>query len=74
MVVVARTIIRLTAIRCSPQFIGERGRPFFPGKMPLRRQPDGEREGLCLPWLGKDRPSLIAGQVRQSRKVLRLRN
>ena len=74
MVVVARAIIRLAAIRRGLQFISERGRPFLPGKMSLRGQPDGEREGLCLPRFGKDRPTLIARQAWQRRQILRLRN
>ena len=74
MVVVARAIIGLTAVCGGLQLIGERGRPLFPSEMPLRRKADGKREGLCLPRLGKDRPTLIARQLREPRQILRLGN
>ncbi len=74
MVVVARAVIGLTAIRGPLQFPGERGRPFFPREMPLRRQTDGERESLRLPRLRKDRPTLIAWQVCQSGEIFGLGN
>jgi hypothetical protein len=44
---------------------------FFPGKGSLRGQPDGEREDLCLPRLGKDRPVPMTGQARQGGKATR---
>jgi len=74
MVIVARAIIWLTAIRGSLQFIRKHGGPLFPGEMPLCGKADGEREGLRLPRLGKDWPALIARETRQRRQILRLGN
>ncbi len=74
MVVVARAIIGFAAIGRRPELIGERGRPFLPREMPLRRQTDGERESLRLSRLRKDRPTLIAWQVCQSGEIFGLGN
>src|ERR1700687_2346887 len=63
MVIVVRAIIGLTAIGGGFEFIREGCRPLFPSEMPFGRQPDREREGLCLPRLGKDRSALIARQT-----------
>jgi hypothetical protein len=74
MVVVARAIIGLTAIRGGLQFIRERGGPLFPGEMPLLGKADGEREGLRLPRFGKDGSALIAREMRQRHQIRRLGN
>jgi hypothetical protein len=63
-VIVTGAIIRFTAFCVDLEFFSEHSRPFFPGKMALRGQPNGEREGRCLPWLGKDRAAFIAWKAR----------
>src|SRR5579863_591850 len=65
MLVISRTVIRLTAIGGGLQFIRKRGCPLFPGKMPLLGKFHGERECLRFPRLAKYRPAFVAGQARQ---------
>src|SRR5713101_2135511 len=60
MVIVSRAVVRLTATGGGLEFIGERGRPFLPGEIPLLRELDRERESLGLPRLGKHRPLRVA--------------
>ncbi len=59
-VVVARSVIWFTTLCVDLQLVSQRFRPFLPRKMPLRGQPNSERECRCLPWLGKDRVTFIA--------------
>src|ERR1700693_4531108 len=74
MVVVARAVVRFTAVVRSLEFFGERGRPFLPSEMALLGELDGECERLSLPRLGKDRPTLIAWQARERSEALSGRN
>src|SRR5260370_23285014 len=74
MVVIARAIVRLAAIRRGLEFIRERGCPFTPCEVSLCGQPDRECECLCLPGLRKYRAAFVAGQTPQYRQTLRLRN
>ena len=64
MVIVARTVIGLTAAGGCSEFVGEGCRPFFPGEMPLLRKLDRERERLGLPRLGKHSALFISRQAR----------
>ena len=65
MIIVARAVVGLTAIRCRFEFGGQRGSPFFPGEVTLFGKPDRQREGLGLPGFGKHGAALVAGQARQ---------
>jgi hypothetical protein len=47
MAIVLGTIVRLTPAGSGPEFIGERGRPFLPGEIPLVGELDRERERRC---------------------------
>jgi len=58
--VVARTVVRVTAIGGGLEFVRQRGRPLFPGEMPLLGEFDRQRERLRLPRLGKYRIAVVA--------------
>ena len=66
MFVIARTVVRFSAPGGGLQFVGETGRPLFPGEVPLLGELDREREGLRLPRLGEHWPAVV---TRQPRKV-----
>ena len=55
------------------EFVCQRGRPLFPGEMPLLGEFDGHRERLCLPRFCKHRPALVVGQGQQLRVLLGFR-
>ena len=63
MLVVARAVVGLAAPGCGLQFLGEAGRPLFPGEVALLREFDRERKGLRLPRLGEDGPAFVTGQT-----------
>ena len=64
MVIELRAVIRFAAGLGGLEFIGERARPFLPGKVPLFREFDRQRERLRLPWFCKHGAFLIEGQER----------
>ena len=72
--VIARAVVRLAAIHRGFEFVGERSRPLLPREMALCGKPDGEREGLSLPGLGKDGTALVAGKQGQRSRVARDHN
>src|SRR5262245_2486995 len=65
MVVVSGAVVRLTSADGGPELIGERGRPFLPGEMPLLGELDRERERLGLPGFSKHRAVSILRQAWQ---------
>jgi len=64
MVIITRAVVGLTAVGGGSYFFGQRGRPFFPGEMPLFGELDRERERLGLPGFRKHRTVSILRQVR----------
>ena len=54
------TVVRVATIRRGLEFIGQHGRPLFPGEVALSGKPHGQRKGLGLPGLSKDGTALVA--------------
>lgn len=71
MFIIMRAIVGLSAIGCGFDFFGERCGPFFPSKMPLLGESDGESKRLRLPRLGKYWLLRISRQRRQRRESFR---
>jgi hypothetical protein len=65
MLIVMRAIVRLAAVGCDLQLVGEGGGPLLPREVALLGQLDGEGERLGLPGLGKHGATRVARQARQ---------
>ena len=72
--VVPRAVVRLAAIGGGLESIGERTGPFLPREVPLFGKFDGERKRICLPRLGKHRPTVVSWQMRQRCEAHRFPN
>jgi hypothetical protein len=68
MLVVVRPIIWFPPHSRNPKLDGESCCPFSPGEAPCIVQPDGQREGLCLPGFSKHRTFHVLRQMWQFRK------
>src|ERR1700677_440592 len=58
--VIVGTVVRLATIRSGLEFIGQHGRPLFPGEVALSRKPYGQRKSLGLPGFSKDGTAFVA--------------
>src|SRR5258708_16504730 len=65
MLVVTRAVVWRATIRRRLEFIGQRSRPLLPREVALFGKPDGEREGLGLPGLGKNGSAFVLRKRRQ---------
>jgi hypothetical protein len=64
--VVGGTVVRTATIRRGLEFIGQRGRPLFPGEVALSGKPHGQRKGLGLPGLSKDGTAFVARAMKRA--------
>src|SRR5258707_9148092 len=63
MLVIARAVVRLTAVGGGFEFFGERRSPLFPGEISLFRKLHGEGKGLGLPGSANTGPPASRGKA-----------
>src|SRR2546421_7418299 len=71
MLIVMRTIVRLTALGRPLQFVSKRVGPFLPREIPLLREFHRDCKRLRLPWFCKHGTFLVTRQTRQGVELAR---